>query len=448
MPCYLAETANKSHIDFIENALGECNVFSDVEDILAQDKTFNAIILNSESHQLQINIKTIRRSNHYFLTPIFLDSPIDSLTIVDGVLQNPREAKTQIEAIHALINQLNVTCFDWKSKLLYFLFTRPKLTLRPYKDWLNPYYFYYPLIEYFTNEKVEYWQWINDLLKQNILNKSKLIDQLFCCRNCRSAHLHFSEHCPSCKSINIQATNFLHCFSCGLIAPQEEFVKGDRLICAKCNNQLRHIGDDYDRPLESGLCLDCNNYYMDTVLEVTCMICNKAYPTDNLTKNPIYEYTITEQGRNAILLNSLETLVTIFDRINCISSDYFFATLDWFLGMQRRYPEEVFSLVGMSLPFPSTDIASTFMQHFAEQLRQLVRTTDFVTRLNERCLWMLFPKTDQTKLAFIQSRIQGCIENAPDQLKKNIKLTYYSSSVSLAENESAFLLIAKLNTNL
>lgn len=450
MTYYLDDLDNTHNISLIEKAFGEeCKVFRGIRELLNQSDPLNVLVLNSDSKDLIRNIKMIRQSQQYFLTPILLDKSIDPMPIVDGTLINPLESKKTINTIQQLSDQLSITQFDWKSKVLYFLFTRPNLSVMPEKDWLNKNYYYYPLLEYFASENTDYWQWLEHIVQQNIFEARQLIDNLFCCFRCHSSHLKMTEICPNCKSYNIQAADFLHCFNCGLIAPQIDFIKSDRLICPKCNNQLKHIGEDYDRSLESGRCLKCKNYYIDSQMQIECMICKENFSTDKLTKMPVSEFVLTEHGKNCIRANSFERFFSLFDKLNSIHPDYFYSTLDWFLAMQQRYPEEIFSLVGISIPFPSSDIAATFLQTFAEQLRLILRTTDFVTRLsNKQHLWILLPKTDKTSLDTPLIRIKSIIHHAPKSLQDSIKLAEFTSSPNHEKEETASLLISRLASSL
>src|SRR5205807_3597889 len=60
-----------------------------------------------------------------------------------------------------------------------------------------------------------------------------------------------------CGSIDTAPQNFLHCYACGNVGTQEQYLTHQGLSCPKCSARLRHIGVDYDRALETLVCRSC-----------------------------------------------------------------------------------------------------------------------------------------------------------------------------------------------
>lgn len=419
-------------------------------DELAQavDNLDAVVLLTQDDGELYEFVRAIKSQDALFLMPLLISEGSQQNGVIDGDLANLHQAKDRIRTIQARIAELDIQQTDWQSKFLYFLFTRYDLKLAPACSWQHTTYYYYPLLEYFVPDDTSYRGWLDHLVSQQVLHSIELEDQLFLCPYCHGAHLKFSEQCPHCRSIDIELAEFLHCFTCGMIAPQVEFFKDDRLVCPRCNSQLRHVGDDYDRPLESGICNACGDFYVDSEVSVSCMLCHKTYSTESLRKWAVNTFELTQKGQNKIRFNADKESMGVFDKINYINPDFFYVTLDWMIAMQKRYPDDVFSIIGIHFASSLDEEHVAAIQNFAEQLKSILRKTDFLTRLQERTIWILLPKTPKEGSETVVSRINKIGEDSEHQLDKHLSITHYSSEDIDAEQETAQMLIARLGSQL
>ncbi len=449
---YLNETGDKEYSKKLEKLFGKCLLFDSLKHLLtAKNKNLVIAISCSEADCLLSYIKKIRRSNNHYLTPVVVEAEIDNnFLFADGYFSNLDEAFKNCNKIDKLVQQLKNTDVDrWKSKLLSYLFTRPDLVIAPIADWKSRLYYTYPLVDIFCANIENYFYWLDDLHTEGSLNVENLVDQVFCCPFCLSAHMKFTDHCPNCNSINIRKENFLHCFTCGNVAPQNDFLKNDRFVCPRCNSKLKHIGDDYDRPLESGICNDCNFHYTDTVLEAKCMICEKSYPADSLIKRAFYEYKLTDIGKNHIRYNTFDINEILSDSINYFNQQYFYSALEWMILMQQRYKTDFFSIIGFNFHLLLDDFDYERVHDFAEHLRRMLRTTDICTRLNENIFWIILTKTNSKDAEIVKNRIKEVhAKLMRDDSKKELKIAKFSSSQENTKEENAKVLIAKLGSDL
>lgn len=430
----------------LEDYFDQLTTVASVEDLLAHTPFDQAIIIldSEKKEKLFQDVSMIRQDDQYCLSPIFIDSASEEYPFVDGNLSELSKIKDQAKHIFSLCKDLQAQATDGYSRLLQYLYTRPNHSLKIIRNPQHKYFYHYPLLDSFQPSESEHTLWLEDQSHQGILKKQKLIDKLFICPHCSGAHLKFCEYCPNCHSINIQTESFLHCFTCGEMAPQREFMKEDRLVCPKCSAKLRHIGDEYDRPLESGVCLDCDNSYMDSTLEVTCMHCTKQFPTDKLKKRSVCHYKLSNSAREQIPEGTLENVLHVFDSINYIAPEFFYATLDWMIGMQQRYPEHAFSIIGLKLTTTNSDLTQ-MIQSLAKQIKATLRTTDLLTRLRQNIIWIILPMTDKAGLEVVQERL------IPEDVAKgeiDINSIGFTSNKENTKGESSKPLIAKLMDSL
>ncbi len=388
--------------------------------------SIDALILAPPFDNDENILHTLRQHPEHYLIPIFTLSSSPFTELCDGSCENENQVIKTIERLSQRTQLIKQHPLDARNRFLAYCYVRAPLHLKPHKDWHNASYYIYPLISLFLPETVNLSQWLEECTQKNLFTQEKFMGGQFVCNACQNAYLSFTERCPNCHDEQIVSLLFLHCFACGLIAPENDFIREGRFQCPKCHSVLRHIGNDYDRPLESGQCLHCQTYYQESELWVRCMICNKEYSPDKLGKNTYYLYTVSEENAENILNRYFTQNLQIFDDIHYMEPSFFMALLDWLLALNRRYPEEEFSLIGLWLPL-STEI-TPFLQPFAEHLKTILRQTDILTRLMENEIWLLLPKTNQEGLDTLLSRLPEIKSHFPE----TSSLTWKQASLNSA----------------
>lgn len=138
--------------------------------------------------------------------------------------------------------------------------------------------------------------------------KKELFNRVRMCPNCPSDHLNYRELCPRCDSINIHQKQAVHHFSCGYVAPLDEFNSSGSLICPKCSKDLKHIGSDYEKMADYFSCSSCDFICPEPAVKFQCIKCGSTGdPHDTLEEN-IYTYTFSNIAEEAIVSGKLNTL--------------------------------------------------------------------------------------------------------------------------------------------
>jgi len=311
------------------------------------------------------------------------------------------------------------------------------------------------MLEAFAQTQDDSFIWAGSLLGRGVLEPGRLVSRVRLCPSCGSAHLNYIDRCPNCKGIDIRQTFFLHCFTCGNVAPQEEYHREGALQCPKCASALRHIGADYDRALENYQCRSCRHICTEPEVVAICLDCDIAAAPEDLEKLNIAELALSEKGRLAVRSGNLQSIYAVLDQLNYVNPDYFARTLDWMLGLGLRYKETVFSLLQLRMDnLPEIVVAlgraraALLMETFAERLRRLIRTTDVSTRTAENAFLLLLPHTEGAKAEILRDRIRKLAADVelPDKKPFQVSLRLYAFPRDYLKGETADLVFRRLAT--
>lgn len=156
----------------------------------------------------------------------------------------------------------------------------------------------------------------NDELKLDILEeladrgflKRIIHDRIFHCSSCGSWHVNLREVCPSCSSLDWKQKRLYHHFSCGYVGLEDEFKQHSyaELHCPKCEQVMRHIGLDYEKPTQSFFCYSCEHIFDEHNSEGKCIECASVNSVDDLKIKEVYAYELTTKCHQAIEKSSLK----------------------------------------------------------------------------------------------------------------------------------------------
>lgn len=414
------------------------------------------VIEGSDSRYASSILGKIRRDSEVFASLCFSTRLLtcSENSLFDGLLPPPAELQKQIDAAQDLSRSLKGkdNYLTPQGRLINYLWLRPNYIVQPCHEWTNPRFYRYPLLEAMSLDQSDAFEWLRNLANAKILEPVTLMDRQRECMYCRSAHLSFIDTCPNCSAIDIKLQPSLHCFTCGCVDAQDKFMHSGTLVCPKCHTHLRHIGSDYDRPLENYSCQVCHHSFVEGDVLVRCAICEKDMNPNELIMNEIRTWRLSDKGRTIAFRGEVFDLSSGFDQIDFISKELFIHDLDWLMVMARRYPNINFSLFGIyfaNLP----DLVEIFnharllqmLESFAQRLRNLLRTPDLSTRTAENMLWLLLPNTDEQGLIGFQKRIEKSMDKLLEESEYKLDFRFISvNSQKLSNKENAELLLARL----
>jgi hypothetical protein len=160
----------------------------------------------------------------------------------------------------------------------------------------------YPVIENIVGEASQVPAFLDKLEEAGILEK-KLYDKIIFCPECGSADVSTHYCCPFCKSFNIQKSSLIEHIKCGYMDVETKFHEGDKLICPKCNEELKKIDVDYRK---AGIWCTCNNCKKSFDIPVSahfCRTCGANSTFEEISIKDVYAYTLKKNVTAEASLN-------------------------------------------------------------------------------------------------------------------------------------------------
>ena len=414
--------------------------FADVQQLIAAGFAPDAVLLApSDARQAATWLESLRRDVRLGLAPILLNrsfgEAIDALS--DGVASTSESAAQHAAAITARATSLDQReTAEGDERLLAFLYLRTGRVLTPVADWRDERIYRYPLADALGRPGEDGFLMLDRLRRRGLLETAGLIERVHTCPACSAGQLLFIETCPQCGSIDTVEQNFLHCYACGNVGTQEEYLTQGGLGCPKCSARLRHIGVDYDRALEALACRGCGGRFTEPNVKARCLQCNKLSSTDELAERSYYGLRLSAAGELAARTGQVGDLFKLMDEFSQAHPEYFTRTLEWLLGLTRRHSEVQLGLI--CLRFSNVHLlAARLPRHrlvqmfdaLAQRLRALIRTTDLFMRDDDEYCWLLLPQTSPAGMGTLLERIAALSEaSLPDEgLRIEIATSSFSS---------------------
>jgi len=388
-------------------------------------------------------IYQLRRSALFYATPIYFAKSMPNLnSFVDGIGSMGEEILPYASEILSRMKNISIetNAVNDDLRLLTFLYCRGETHfLSPLAFAAAPWIYEYPtafLIGGFADKAIQAAfrfgsppddsskatirnsaEWLVSLCTQELLITMGLVDRIRICPHCDTGKFNYIDSCPMCKSLDFAKKKMLHCFTCGHVAPEENFKNGMMLICPRCNSTLRHIGSDYDRPVESYLCNNCNERFIEPEVKADCLKCRQKSAPEDLAIRQLYHYGMTAKGKRAVQLGIIDFEFSLFDNNRNVLPLYFYHIADWLLQMKARYTDEEFSLLCIKIvgleAIGSTAGMTQFknlIDELATRIRELVRLTDITTSTGANTFWVLLPRTNQKGGELLASKVEKLAE--------------------------------------
>jgi len=318
-----------------------------------------------------------------------------------------------------------------------YVFARDGMQLLPELTYHNQYGFSYPLVAALTAEgnANEHWYVLNSLVKRGYLESKETINELQMCPGCEGGLLNFKHCCPNCQSVDLSTEPFVHCFTCGNVGPVSEFMKHQELVCHRCQTTLKHIGIDYDKPLEDKICKRCQHRFFEPHTLSICFSCKQVGEPDALKTRKLNAFQLTKKGEQFAKnqLKKLEVdLGAFFELVNFSLLEL---VIQWQVKVAVRHAEVEFiagviyveniEVLSEEIGFLKTEQQLVL---FYENVRELFRTTDLVSVHDDK-LFCFLSMTNFEHLKVIQDRIRNFDKNVSETAATlDIKFGFLSSA--------------------
>lgn len=154
----------------------------------------------------------------------------------------------------------------------------------------------YDTVETIVRDPLKAEAFLTKLYDAGILTR-KLHDEVIFCPRCNSAGISIRYCCPYCKSFNIKKSSLIEHVKCGYMDVEENFRKGDKLICLKCHDELKKCDIDYRRAGVWCTCKDCSKSFDIPVVKLFCRDCHEDFTFEDAIIKEVYIYALKEEAR-------------------------------------------------------------------------------------------------------------------------------------------------------
>lgn len=314
------------------------------------------------------------------------------LTSNESIVQEAQKILTRIEEVNT-----SIVPHDYEKQVLFkqmaFLYTRGRV-LEPVPSRHSRIGYTFPFMDSLLSggSSLELLKILN-MGVENTLLTARLQDRIHTCNSCHGNYINFREVCPKCSSVNIESKDLVHHFKCAHVDVIDSFKDGDELICPKCDNKLRHIGIDYDKPSTMHECHECHHQFQEADMIAFCIDCGKEEDTANLRENEIRSHALTERGEHLVLNGWEEKAQESGPEARHLSNDLFRMMLN--LEVQRAATEarSVFGSFEISESIVSV-LGEVGREQFQREILGIIGTyidgTDLITAKNTREYYLLF----------------------------------------------------------
>lgn len=392
----------------IVHALSSVSHLTVLPDVIDEPVCF---ILNMDvSEEQDRMLLQLREHPHWFAFPIFILQPSPlSAYLSDGLI--PDDLLLKIELFEQRYQLLKLDLGKGLTeRLLMYLWLWPgrMLMAKPHPESQRLYD--YPLAALWVEQDNELFPWLHSLEREGMIEGAALVDRVRYCSTCHSGHLNYVESCPECGSIDVAAESALHCFACGHVAAQSEFLHAGHLSCPNCLSQLRHIGVDYDRPLENYRCHSCHALFVDGVVKVRCLEARHEQSPEQLIVRTIRHYKLTENGILFMRNGALRNLIPEWIGGN-VAKEHFHWLLLWQnkLALRHQTTHLVVALKFIDLAGAIYHLgeaeALTRIDALTQRLQSVLRLTDVCCHYRDDMLLFFLPNTSVTQIDVITRKL-------------------------------------------
>lgn len=344
----------------------------------------------------------IRRSQWWYL-PVLTPTGKAVPLLADGAA-DVADALEICDAAAAVRRELGLktTGLPLAERILYFLQVRKEAEIRPERDRRHKLLYRYPLADALASAHDDVGSCLATLQRRGLLEAGVVVDRTRHCRRCNSAHIHFLDVCPLCAGLDIRETAALPCFDCGYVAPEGDFQRRDGLLCPRCGAAEQHIGVDEETPLMQQVCSSCQSAFARPAVQSHCLDCSNVAGQHDLDVREVAPLRLTAAGSQFLRTGSRQQPLAVFETLNAVTPREFLQMVDWALAADLRDTEVDFGLLLIALHdttvltdgSPLANRLIVTLAELARQLRDIIRNSDFSTRINGEHLWFYLPFSD------------------------------------------------------
>ena len=154
----------------------------------------------------------------------------------------------------------------------------------------------YPIVETIVGDAAKAEAFLDRLHVAGILER-QLYDKMLLCPKCSSVNVTVHYCCPYCKSFDVHRSSLVEHVKCGYMDVEENFRKGEKLVCQKCHDELKKLDVDYRRAGVWCNCKGCGKSFDVPEATLFCRDCRDSSTFEEVIIKNAYSYRMREEVR-------------------------------------------------------------------------------------------------------------------------------------------------------
>ena len=174
---------------------------------------------------------------------------------------------------------------------------------------------YNDLESFSLKEQVEFFE---ALERAGAVNPIQTLFTILKCNACSSPYFCIKYTCTFCRASNIVRGTAIEHDTCGNVDFDYKYMSfNGKLVCEKCNRELKALGVDYSKISYFYKCQECNAMLPDIELHYGCLHCGKFSLQNEPQSLQLFKYAIKPE-KLSVLIDKTIYLSSIKDRLDKI----------------------------------------------------------------------------------------------------------------------------------
>jgi len=267
----------------------------------------------------------------------------------------------------------------------------------------------------------------------------------------RQFAINFREVCTKCGNSNIDITDMIHHYSCGFTGAEPGFQDGIRYICPKCDEELKHIGVDYEKVSTDYVCSACDHVFTEPEVNCQCLACPQQFDVERALVRTLYTYNINAKGALAASRGTIEretpTGTLVDPELSVYSFDYFEERLAQEFSGALRYQRPLSVVIAEIDKLDEFEAqhgrraAARKLRDFAGLARESLRESDAVAVFDQTVLAIILTDTPFKGASVYAKRLKSNAErlnDAPDESPVSVSIGFASFATDMSGPQALF----------
>lgn len=264
----------------------------------------------------------------------------------------------------------------------------------------------------------------------------RIVHRLRTCPKCAGSRIDYGEACIRCSSVDFAREPVIHHFACAAVEAASRFQRTDHLMCPKCNERLRQIGLDYEKPADHCHCHSCGLIAPNAQVMARCWSCRHSCAPEETVERLVYGYELSLTAERA--LDPHEPIEELRHHQGLSPRALFLFEAEREFSRFRRHHQEFTILMARLHGSESTRRsdpvrAAQRMAHLEKALTGRLRNLDIACAWEEGTVALLLPATNSAGGGIVADRIEATFASATNGMDDSITIVVATAHAGFAD---------------